>query len=102
MTGSSFPDSAASVRSRPNFESAWYVPSGSAAGNLGDLRKQLVARNHVEREQEVLGCDVLVLHPLRLVEGAVEHLREGGGSAGLLLRAVDARLLRECRLGLRA
>ncbi len=30
MTGSSFPLSAASVRSRPNFESAWYVPSGSA------------------------------------------------------------------------
>ena len=29
MTGSSFPLSAASVRSRPNFESAWYVPSGS-------------------------------------------------------------------------
>ncbi len=29
MTGSSLPSSAASVRSRPYFSSAWYVPSGS-------------------------------------------------------------------------
>ena len=29
MTGSSLPCSASSVRSRPNFSSAWYVPSGS-------------------------------------------------------------------------
>jgi hypothetical protein len=29
ITGSSFPSSAAAVRSRPNFSSAWYVSSGS-------------------------------------------------------------------------
>ena len=29
MTGTSFPASAASVRTRPNLLSAWYVPSGS-------------------------------------------------------------------------
>ena len=29
MTGSSFPDSASAVRSRPYFSSAWYEPSGS-------------------------------------------------------------------------
>ena len=48
----------------------------------------------------MLRCDVLVLELLRLVDGAVEHLRERGGHAGLLLRALDARLLRERRLGL--
>ena len=108
MTGSSFPLSAASVRSRPNFESAWYVPSGSdevtrrPAVTSAIFAKQLVARHDVEREQEVLRRDVLVLHPLRLVEGAVEHLRELRADLRLLLRALDAGLLRERRLGLRA
>ena len=50
----------------------------------------------------MLRRDVLVLELLRLVEGAVEHLGERGRHGRLLLRALDARLLRECRLGLRA
>ena len=50
----------------------------------------------------MLRGDVVVLHPLRLVESAVEHLRQRGGEARLLLRALDARLLRQGRLGLRA
>ena len=75
----------------------------AAAGrDLGDLREQLVARDDVEREQEVLRRDVLVLQLLRLVEGAVEHLRELRADLRLLLRALDARLLGERRLGLRA
>ncbi len=61
------------------------------------------SRGHdVEREQEVLRRDVLVLELLRLVEGAVEHLRELRADLRLLLRALDAGLLGERRLGLRA
>ncbi len=61
-----------------------------------------VARDDVEREQEMLRSDVLVLELLRLVEGPVEHLRERRRHGRLLLRALDARLLRQRRLGLRA
>jgi hypothetical protein len=50
----------------------------------------------------MLRGDVVVLELLRLVEGAVQHLRERGRDLRLLLRALDARLLRETRLGLGA
>ena len=55
------------------------------AAHLLDLREQLVARDDVEREQQVLGRDVVVVHALRLVEGLVEHLRERRADLRLLL-----------------
>ena len=73
-----------------------------AAAHVLDSREQLVARDGVEREQQVLGRDVVVLELLRLVRRAVEHLRERGRRAGLLLDALAARLLRERSLGLGA
>ena len=57
MTGSSFPDSASEVRSRPYFSSAWYEPSGSCEVTFCPPRTLLqrleerVARDDVEREQ---------------------------------------------------
>ena len=84
------------------------MPSGSAevtrrpAVTSAIFASSCVARHDVEREQEVLRRDVLVLQLLRLVEGAVEHLRELRADLRLLLRALDARLLGERRLGLRA
>ena len=108
MTGSSLPASAAAVRSRPNFSSAWYVSSGSCDVTRWPPRTSLmrasscVARDDVEREQQVLGRDVVVLHPLRLVGGLVEHARERGRDARLLLRALDRRLAAQRGLGLRA
>ena len=55
------------------------------AAHLVDLREQLVARDDVEREQQVLGRDVVVVHALGLVEGPVEHLRERRADLRLLL-----------------
>jgi hypothetical protein len=72
------------------------------AADLVDLGEQLVARDDVEREQQVLGRDVLVVHALRLVEGPVEHLRERGADLRLLRRALDRRLAAQRGLGLRA
>ena len=73
-----------------------------AAAHRGDLRLELLTRHDVEREQQMLGRHVVVLHALRLVERPVEHLRELRRHTGLLLRTLDARLRRERRLGLRA
>src|SRR5258708_3534242 len=44
-----------------------------AAAHRLDLRLELVARDDIESEQQVLGRDEVVLHLLRLVEGLVEH-----------------------------
>ena len=74
----------------------------TAAAHLLDARLEHVARNDVEREQQVLGRDVVVLHALRLVLGLVEDARERGGHGRLLLRALDRRLAADRRLGLRA
>ena len=63
-----------------------------AAAHLLDLREQLVARDGVEREQQVLGRDVVVLELLRLVERAVEDLRKRGRHLGCCCRALDPRL----------
>ena len=63
-----------------------------AAAHRLDLRLELLARNDVEREQQMLGRHVVVLHALRLVERLVEHARELRGDLRLLLRALDARL----------
>ena len=73
-----------------------------AAADLLQAREQLVARDGVEREQQVLGRDELVLELAHLVLGAVEHARERGRGARLLLRALQRRLLGERGLGLRA
>ena len=73
-----------------------------AAADRLDLRLELVARDDVECEQQVLGRDVLVLHPARLVEGLVEHLAERARDVRLLRGALDRRLGAERRLGLRA
>jgi len=64
-------------------------------------RLELIARNDIEGEQEMLGRDVVVLHPLRLVGGLVEHARKGGGNVGLLLHPLDGRLGVQSSLGLR-
>ena len=55
-----------------------------AAAHLLQLREQLVARDGVEREQQVLGGDELVLELPHLVLGPVEHAREGGAGLRLL------------------
>ena len=67
-----------------------------------DLRLELVAGNDVEREQQVLGRDVVVLHPFRLVRRGVEHTRERGGDVRLLLHPLNGRLGAQRSLGLRA
>ena len=81
ITGSSLPCSAASVRSRPKRSSAWYLSSGlwsvtrCAAAHLGaapEQRRRPAPRRRAaragglalragERQQQVLGRDVLVL-----------------------------------------
>ena len=53
-----------------------------AAAHLLDPREQLLARNRVEREQEVLGRDELVLERAHLLESAVEHARKAAPAAG--------------------
>ena len=82
MTGSSLPDSASAVRSRPYFSSAWYEPSGSCDVTFCPPRtscerlQQRVARDEVEGEQEMLDRDELVAERAHLVERAVEHAAE--------------------------
>ena len=106
MTGSSLPCSAASVRSRPNFSSAWYLSSGfwsvtrwgprtsvsacqervlARAGAPQRLPRRPVALG--EREQQVLGGDVLVVEVARLALGA----RGASGSARWRCRSARRR-----------
>ena len=73
-----------------------------APAHLLDPRQQLLARDGVEREQQMLGRDVLVLELARLVERPVEHAREGGARGGLLRGALDRRLRAQLRLRLGA
>jgi hypothetical protein len=73
-----------------------------AAAHRGDLRLELLAGHDVEREQQVLGRHVVVLHALRRVERLVKQLRDLRRHVRLLLRAVDARLGGERRLRVRA
>ena len=68
-----------------------------AAADLLDPRQQLLARHGVEREQEVLGRDVVVLELPRLVGGAVEQARERGAGGRLLRGALDRRLRAQLR-----
>ncbi len=73
-----------------------------AAAHILDPGEQLVARNGVERQQQVLGGDVVVLELARLVERLVEHAAERSARLGLLRGALDRRLGGERRLGLGA
>ena len=70
---------------------------GDALGAAHVLQRgeQRVARDDVEREQQVLGGDVVVLELAHLLLGVVEHLGEGGRDVRLLGGgALDGRLRR--------
>jgi hypothetical protein len=73
-----------------------------AAPDLLDLLLELVPRDDVEREQQVLGRDVLVLHAPGLVEGPVEDVTDRARDLRLLRAALDRRLRPQRRLRLRA
>ena len=94
ITGSTLPWRATSVRSRPNFSSAWYLLSGSgsvtrapaahgverlqpgssrSAPTSRSTRPAASSRVARDREQQMLGRDVLVLAVLGLLEGRVER-----------------------------
>ena len=115
MTGSSLPSSAACVRSRPNFSSDWYLSSGFSsvtrcgprtALDRGDdvLLARAVAAQRLagggavggEREQQVLGGDVLVAELAELALGGAQdgdqlardgRLGRGAGIVGSLSSA---------------
>ena len=72
------------------------------ATNGLDLRLELVARDDVERKEQVLGRDIVVLHATCLVGGVVEHARERRRDVRLLLHALHRRLRAERSLGLSA
>jgi hypothetical protein len=71
------------------------------AADLLNPGEQLVARHEVECQQQVLGGDIVVLHPLRLVKRLVEHAVERGRGARLLRRPFQPRLGPQHLLGLR-
>ena len=109
MTGSSLPSSASSVRSRPNFSSAWYVPSGSCEVTRWPPRtscervEQLLAREDVEREQQVLGRDVVVLELACASSSAPSSTCENAAEiCGCRLGALHRGLRAQRRLGLGA
>ena len=64
--------------------------------------EQRVARDDVEREQQMLGRHVVVLERAHLVLSAVEQLRERSRDLRLLLRSGDRRLCGEGRFRLPA
>jgi hypothetical protein len=85
-------------QSRPNFSSARYVPSilrghPPAASHLLDLREQLVARDRVEPEQEVLGRDVVASIAPRPQRD--RDFRQRGRHRRLPLATLDPRLRRD-------
>ena len=72
------------------------------AAHVLECSEQCVARRDLEREEQVLGGDVLVLEPAHLLLGAIEDAREVGRRLRLLRRALHRRLLRKLRLALGA
>ena len=73
-----------------------------AAAHLLDPLEQRVARDDVQREQEVLHGDVVVAEVAHLLLGLVEHARERGRDGGLLSGALDRRPRRKLLLGVGA
>ena len=73
-----------------------------AAAHLLERGEERLARDGVEREQQVLDRDELVAERLRLVERLVEHAAERRRCLRLRAAARDGGLLREPRLGLAA
>jgi hypothetical protein len=72
------------------------------AAHLLERSEQLVAVDEIQRQQQVLGRDVLVLELAHLLLGAIEHLRERGRGVRLLGGAFQARPSGEPCLGLGA
>ena len=72
------------------------------AADLLDPRQDLVARHGLEREEEVLGRDVVVLEPLRVPRPPVEHARERSRRVRLLLAALHGRQRADLALGVGA
>ena len=73
-----------------------------ASADLLQRAEQCIARDHVERQQEMLDGGELVAELAHLLERAVEHAPERGGRLGLHVAAGDARLVAETRLRLGA
>ena len=73
-----------------------------AAAHRLDLRLELLARNDVEREQQMLGRDVVVLHALRLVDRLVEDARERRQDCGCCWPPSIRRIRSEPSFGLGA
>ena len=117
ITGSSLPCAAASVRSRPYFSSAWNLSSGfwsvtrceprtSASALSSSSRVAPCERSASpappgwadEREQQVLGRDVLVVELAHLVLGGAQDLDQLARAAGRLTgRARQLRAARRAR-----
>ena len=72
------------------------------AADVLQRREQRVARNDLEREQQVLHGDELVAERLRLVERLVENAAERRAGLGLGAAAGDGGLLAKSCLGLAA
>ena len=70
-----------------------------SAADARERLEQLVARDEVEREQQVLDRDVLVAERAHLVLRLVDRAVERGRRARLLAGARDRRLLPQARLG---
>ena len=69
------------------------------AAHLLESGEKLVARSNVEREQEMLGGDVLVVHRSRFVRSAIEEIAESLRCRRLLGRSLHSRSVRELCLG---
>jgi hypothetical protein len=92
MTGSTLPSAAAFVRSRPYFSSAWYCSSGFCEVTRWLPRTAFMALSSssrlsfeavVQREEQVLDGQVLVLQLLALLVGLVERLGQVAVQAGV-------------------
>ena len=70
------------------------------AADVPDAREQRLARDDVEREQQVLRRDVVVLELARLVGRAIEDAGERRTYLRLLCATLDRRLRAQRRLGL--
>ncbi len=102
ITGSSLPSRAATVRSRPNLSSAWYFSSGlgsvtrcgprtASTASKSGVRAAPASRSaspagvraRGEREQQVLGRDVVVVHAPGLALGVAQDVEQLAGGRGL-------------------